>query len=205
MFSFKVLFILIVATFVTKRNCVATNDPNNEAHSLALKASGELLVRQSLTRKLARELKSIRDTYPEVRHIVYAQKWQAGELLAQVSNEQIAQIRKRYGEVTYTPSFSDYKELKFTKKYNPEVLAKKLTSRELLKSAQPNYTGEYGEAENDIQYNVTTGIYTFSQRWGDCPSGCMYHHYWDFSVFRTSKAILLREYGLPLFADDYNW
>jgi hypothetical protein len=40
-------------------------------------------------------------------------------------------------------------------------------------------------------------IYQYVLRWGDCPSGCIYQHYWKIKV-TDQKITLLEEYGDPL-------
>ena len=40
-------------------------------------------------------------------------------------------------------------------------------------------------------------VYTFSQGWGDCPSGCIHRHSWEFTV-KPDGTMILREFGDPL-------
>lgn len=191
MSSFGVFFILlVVATFVKNGSCNTTTESN----LLALEVSGKLLAPQSLSQKLAKELKAIRTAYPEVNNVAYTAPWVASELLAKVSDEQLEKIRIKYGEVTARPLSGDSQVLKFTKQYNPEVLAKQLTANDMVEYAEPNHIIGGG---NDIEYDPI-GIYTFIQGWGDCPSGCIYKHYWGFFVFGNARVILLKEYGTDL-------
>lgn len=190
MASFDMLFILLVAMFL---KCGHGEDAT-EADLMALEASGQLLAPKTLILKIADELKAIRYAYPEVANIVHVARWGVGELMAKVSDKQLEQIRSEYGEVTLDPLFDDYKTLIFTTPYNPEVLANELISKELLETAEPNFT--IGDGDN-VEYNVQTATYTFKQGWGDCLEGCAYNHYWEFSVLPTGVN-LLKEYGSPL-------
>ncbi len=46
--------------------------------------------------------------------------------------------------------------------------------------------------------DTNDNIYKYSIGWGDCPSGCIYYHYWEIKVV-NEKAELYKEYGDPLF------
>lgn len=190
---YGVFFVLLVATFLKNGSCDATT----EATLLALEASGQLLAPKPLIQKRAKELEAIRAAYPAVSNIAYSPPWSPGVLLAQLSDVQLEQIRSQYGEVTSTPLFGDYKKLTFTTQYNPVVLANELTTKKLVESAEPDNIIGGG---NGIQYN--SGTYTFSLGWGDCPSGCINNHYWEFNVIRYSIVTLIREYGTPLGAGE---
>jgi hypothetical protein len=52
--------------------------------------------------------------------------------------------------------------------------------------------------EMSAERTATGYQFKFSQRWGDCPSGCINGHYWvfDFNA-RTKRVTKLREYGNP--------
>ncbi|KAG4069932.1 hypothetical protein HA402_015156 [Bradysia odoriphaga] len=191
MASFVVFFALLVATFTTNVYC---DDGTAEATILALEISGRLLALPQLVKRIQRELKTIRTAYPEVSSVGHSPRWAVGVLIANVSDEQLEQIRIQYGEVTSRPMFEPYKVLTFAKPYNPEALAKELTSKNLVQSAEPDSIIGGG---NKIEYNTWNRVYTFSQGWGDCQAGCINKHFWDFYVFST-RAFLLREYGTPL-------
>lgn len=190
MSSFGVLLVLLVAAFVKNGSC----DAYKEASELALVASGKLLAPAGLTKKLFKELKAIRSAYPAVSNIFDSPPWSVGVLTAQVSDDQLDQIRIEYGEVTSSALFAEYKILTFAEQYNPTVLANELISKNLVESAEPDNISGGGDS---ISYNITTGVYTFSKGWGDCPSGCIYNHYWQFVVYR-SFTILIKEDGDPL-------
>jgi hypothetical protein len=61
-----------------------------------------------------------------------------------------------------------------------------------VESASPNWTVGDG---SDIQ--VSLPEYTFKLGWGNCSSGCIYSHYWVFTVIEGSVN-LVKEYGSPL-------
>lgn len=192
MCTFGVFFILLAATFVMNGNC----EIDTEAPLLALEASGELLPSDDLIQKISNELQAIRKADPAVSSISYSLPWSAGVLMAKLSDSQLEEIRSQYGEVTSRPLFADYKLLTFAKKYNAEVLAKELTSKKLVESAEPDRIIGGG---GGIKYDPQTSVYTFSKGWGDCPSGCIYNHYWEFSVDpSTNEVKLLKESGTPL-------
>lgn len=53
---------------------------------------------------------------------------------------------------------------------------------------------------NDIFFNYdrSNKLYRFAYGWGDCPSGCIYRHFWDFKVTSFEKVRFITEYGDPL-------
>lgn len=193
MYSYVLLFVLLLAAFITSGSC----DPNTEeATSIALETSGKLLAPQSVVQKIAEDLKTIRAAYPQVKDVVHSAPWVVGELIAKLSDAQFGRILLKYGPVTSSKSFGEYKLLKFTEKYNPVVLAKELTAKNLVTSAEPNNIVGGGDR---IRYQA--GVYEFSHGWGDCPSGCLNRHYWKFSV-SPSGAKLISESGSPTGADE---
>lgn len=197
MSSVGVFFILFVATFLKNGLC----DDNSDAYLLALTTSKQLEPPTNLILKFAKELKAIRCSYPAVANIYYYPPWVPGQVLAQLSDEQLDQIRKKYGEVTVELLFDKYKLLTFAKQYNSEVLADELTEKQLAESAEPNFI--VGRSSN-IEYDCRTRIYKFSVGWGDCQAGCIDKHYWEFIVLPGCRVYLLREYGslLPTSADE---
>lgn len=167
-------FVLLVASFITNSLC----DSDKEAISLALETSGQLLAPQSLVQKFKDDLMAIRTAYPQVNKVVHTPLWHAGELVVQVTNEQLERIVAEYGQVTSTTSYG-YTSLKFTAPYNPIVLAKELKTKNLASYSEP----EYDDGEGDsIHYDTQTAVYEFKHGWADCPSGCQNRRFWQFSV-----------------------
>lgn len=64
-------------------------------------------------------------------------------------------------------------------------------------------SGSYGSG-NDINIQQFSNYYevTFSHGWGDCPSYCMYHRYWNFRVYDDCSVTYLGSYGNVL---PYSW
>jgi len=54
---------------------------------------------------------------------------------------------------------------------------------------------------NDIEmsgYSSGEITLTYSFGWGDCQAGCIYRHYWEFTVDENCEVVFEREYGNPL-------
>jgi hypothetical protein len=63
--------------------------------------------------------------------------------------------------------------------------------------AEPN-GGIGGSNDIDAQLNDEYINYKFSLGWGDCPSGCIYHHFWEFNVNFNGRVEYLGSYGDPI-------
>lgn len=62
-------------------------------------------------------------------------------------------------------------------------------------SAKPNRVSCWDRGYVVLDYlSETESRYTFSKGYGDCPSGCMYKHYWQFSITPTGIT-LANEWG----------
>lgn len=73
------------------------------------------------------------------------------------------------------------------------ALIKQLEETEEFKYVETNLiigSGSTISLEVVGNYNV----YKYSLRWGDCPSGCLYNHYWKIKV-QNNKLLLLEESG----------
>jgi len=79
------------------------------------------------------------------------------------------------------------------------ALANKLQSIDGIVSANPDSI--FGDG-NDIEiFSYTSDEITllYSVGWGDCPSGCYYRHYWEFTIDEEDCAVtFVREFGHPL-------
>ncbi len=66
-----------------------------------------------------------------------------------------------------------------------------------IDSAYPDYSFG-GDGDNiEATFSNDTAHIVFSTGWGDCLSGCISHHYWEFSVVNCILE-LVRSYGDPL-------
>ncbi|KAJ6640160.1 hypothetical protein Bhyg_12909 [Pseudolycoriella hygida] len=179
MSPFSVLFVLLLATFSSIGNC----DDNKEASELALEAYGQLLAPRHLVPRISRDLSAIRDAYPAVKNIIYSPPWVPGTVLAKLRTGTLNDIRRKYGNFKTKPLMTDWTILEFSKPYNPEVLAKKLVSKNFAELAEPNRI--IGQSSS-IKYEIGSGVYTFKSGWGDCQAGCINNHYWVFKVHRNA-------------------
>ncbi|MGA1870482.1 MAG: hypothetical protein ACMUJM_18245 [bacterium] len=187
---------------------------DQEAMLLALEISGSLVAPQSLYETISDDLSKIRASYPSMASIHYHPPWVPGELLIGLTSEAMKLFEKdKYRGLTalnrqFKPveiiSHTYFLELKFDEKYNPEYLAPLYAAVDGVKYAEPNWVSRHGDM---IEYS--SPHYIFSTGWGDCPSGCISHHHWVFSVIDESVT-LVNEYGssqeppvLPTVIDDY--
>lgn len=174
-----------------------------DAELLGLEISGALLPPPSLYQQLLNDLTAIRQAYPDMNEIHHYPRWMLGELMVGFTEEAWQQIQdgeydgldelnSEYGLVEMRAMFSTYMLLEFEERYNPEYLAPLYAAAEGVTFAEPNYFIGDG---SDIEAAIPD--YTFGLAWGDCPSGCINRHYWEFSVLDDSVT-LRNQYGDPL-------
>ncbi len=174
-----------------------------DAELLALEISGALLPPAELYEQLLNDLTAIRQAYPDMNEIRHRPGWMPGELIVGFTAGAWQQIQDGeyhgfdelsgdYGAVEMRAIFSTYMLLEFEEQYNPEYLAPLYAAAEGVTIAEPNHLLGDG---SDIQASLPD--YTFSLGWGDCLSGCIYRHYWQFTVIDGSVT-LVSEYGDPL-------
>jgi len=176
--------------------------PDQEAAVLALEISGELLPPQGLYSQIHADLAAIRLAYPDVNMVTHMPPWTPGELEVTLTPEAMDQYKKgeyhgldelnaQYGLVEIDASGS-YLLLRFTQPYHPMVLAVQYGEADGVSRVGPIYT--IGDGSH---ITVSLPHYGFSFGWGDCPAGCIYRHYWDYTVVDGSVT-LVREGGDPL-------
>jgi hypothetical protein len=79
---------------------------------------------------------------------------------------------------------------------NHAALIQKLENTEEFRYVEPDAViGGGNKISMDFMNNYK--IYKYSLGWGDCPSGCIYHHYWKIKI-DNDKIFLLEEFGDPL-------
>lgn len=166
---------------------------DGDAELMALELSGALLPPRTLYLQLRNDLMAIRQAYPVVKDIHHFPLWWlTGEVLAKITPKQIAQLNaSELGPVTARQLIDEWYVVQFALPYNPIALISLLQSRFGVVESEANMMLGGG---NSISFNPSSRIYTFSHGWGDCPAGCIYYHYWTFSVSSTGLVTLLREY-----------
>jgi hypothetical protein len=174
-----------------------------DAELLALEISGALLPPPELYEQVYYDLTAIRQAYPDMNEIHHLSRWVLGELIVGFTEEAWEEIQNgeyhgfdelnsEYGPLEMKALFSTYMLLEFEERYNPEYLAPLYAAAEGVTSARPNSLGGEG---SDIEASMPD--YTFNLAWGDCLSGCIFHHYWEFTVIDGSVT-LVSQYGDPL-------
>lgn len=165
-----------------------------DAEWIALELSGALLPPRALYLQLRNDLKAIRQAYPVVEGVHQNPYWQLGMVSAKITSKQITQINaSELGPVTVFPSFSEWHAVLFALRYNPTALIPLLKSRFGVVDIEPSGFAGSGDF---IGADPSNHIYTFSQGSGDCMSGCIYRHNWEFSVSSAGLVTLLREYDI---------
>jgi len=184
----------------------------SEPEQLALEVSGVMLPPKRLSSRLQEHLKSIRKIFPDMERVVHRPKFIPGELiLAPITSleEQEAIVHKINGS-RYGPVVLDIKKdskdratyhLVFTKPFHPTRLVERMASELSVENVEENFvTGEGDE----ISYHATAPTYytyVFKKGWGDCASGCVNKHYWQYTVAPSEETLtvkLEKEYGSDL-------
>jgi hypothetical protein len=182
----------------------------SEAEQMALEVSGVMLPPKKLTRLIGEQLKSIRKLYTGMQTIHHSPKWVPGELVVATADENVIQRinASRYGPLKMAVKMGGVGEDKmstfhlfFDKPYHPARLVERMRSELGVEEAEGNLL--FGDG-NDITYHAsapTYNTYTFKMGWGNCANGCVYKHYWEFSVAPSQETLtvkLEKEYGSDL-------
>lgn len=169
--------------------------PDQEAAILALETSGELLPPEDLYNQIHADLAAIRLAYPDMNMVTHMPPWTPGELEVTLTPEAMDQYKKgeyhgldalnaEYGPVDID-AYDTCLVLRFTQPYHPSVLAVHYGKADGVSRVGPVYT--IGDGSH---ITVSLPHYGFSFGWGDCPAGCIYRHYWDYTVVDGSVTLV---------------
>ncbi len=167
----------------------------------------ELLPDEQLVQQIDVDLAAIRafDDYFET--ILARPHWTAGDMMIKFTDEAheailagtytgLDALNAIYGPVTWDHLLWNWHMLSFSHCYNIPVLDPIYEASPDVLHAEPNgYIGDGGDI-----YTTEVGHYTFHMGWGDCPSGCIYGHYWEF-VVEAGVVTLVDHWGSPV--DDW--
>ena len=196
------VLIVAFAGGVAKANSL---DPERllEAQQIALEVSGSLRPPADLTELVLNDLAAIRLAYPQVADISYRPIAVPDQLIVGLTDQATADflngqyhglddLNNSYGLID-TDVFESISALllTFDEVYNTPLLANIYTQSNPpgLRYAEPNYYVGDGST-----ISAAPPFYTFIRAWGDCPSGCIYHEYWEFEV-EDGNVILIPEPG----------
>jgi hypothetical protein len=113
-------------------------------------------------------------------------------------------LNQQYGPVhIVVHSFIKTLGLNFDQPYNPPALASLYAGAAGVQYVDQNVI--YGDPPMDIA-SATLGRYLYTLGWDDCPSGCLYDHYWEFRV-AGGTVTLLRSWGadVPVATRPTSW
>jgi len=154
-----------------------------EAKQMAFEESAQLLPNniETLTGAIENELAAIRGFDGRMDDIHHQRKWEIGSLLGTCPSEEIL---ANLNSSEYAPfemqrfQFGNICYLKFTQPFNPVILSRQLRSKFGISMG---INGVFRGSE-DVTKTPGTSIYTFYQGSGDCPSGCIHKHFWEYGV-----------------------
>lgn len=135
----------------------------------------------------------------------WARAWREGNTLT--GNQQIDDLMQKYNlqiSQYYDFSWEHSVTLFSSEPINTSALAKKFELIEgVLHSAAVGYFG----GPHDITATIKTNylLLKFYVGWGDCPSGCIARHYWEFQISFYGGVKLIKSYGNPLPEDIYRF
>ncbi len=162
----------------------------NDNTILGLEISGEPLAPTWIINQVAQDVMMIRITYPEVAEITVTPDWIPGEVIVGLTEDAwldyqagsfaaIDSLNTLIGVATIQEiQTSSALLLTMDECYHPVFLVGEYAGLEGVRYAVPNII----LAEGDDISSTQVGHYTFKHGYGDCPSGCLYEHYWEFHV-----------------------
>jgi len=183
-----------------------------EAEVLVLELTQALSPPDSLTAHVNADLVAIRTFDPFFERIHVSPDWDPSALLIELTPEAMQEflagtyhgldeLNAQYGPVEMRPlTFGNWIKVTLSQCYSPPQLA-------IL------YGGAQGVVFSGPDYNIGDGsdigiqglgLYTFRLAWGDCPSGCIYEHFWVFRVEGASVE-LLEDYGDQVAVRETSW
>lgn len=177
----------------------------SDATILGLEISGEPLAPLEIVNQVAQDVMLIRIRYPEVAGITVFPDWIPGDIHVALTEDAYLDyqtgtfaafdsLTSHLGDASIVEyQFITSLYLSFEDCYHPDFLAEEYAGLEGVRHASANLVG--GDGSDIISTQV--GYYTFKHGYGDCPSGCMNNHFWDFHV-DGGAVTLLNEYSNTL-------
>jgi len=176
---------LLVATYLVSLlvSMTACAEMFPEAKQMAFEESGQLLPNniETFTTTFENELAAIRAFDTRMDKIHHQRKWEIGSLLGTCPSDEILE---KLNTSQYAPfemrrfEFGNICFLKFAQPFNPVVLSRQLRNEFGITMG---INGVFGGSE-DVTKTHGLSIYTFKQGSGDCPSGCIQKHFWEYGV-----------------------
>lgn len=201
--------VVLIAFLVTAS--AASPPPYTDADVLALEISDSLLAPATMVSQISQDLAAIHNAYPGwvegVDYITVHPDWVPGNVIVQMTSQAwtdyqngvftaFNNLNAQYGPVSFQAiALPRTLLLVFDALYHPVVLSSIYAQVAGITLAEPNHI--FGDG-NDIT-SSQVGRYLFKRGWGDCPSGCICEHFWDFQV-TGGNVTLLSQYGCPTLA-----
>lgn len=194
---------------------------SEDAYVLASRVATGPELPAELVAPFEEDLKQIRAKFPRVQDIhlplpdavlkdvplglkltaPWLEAWKSGTLTTGDAAVDALLTRHHVTEVRFQWAYSDHAwfMLKTGQPLNTRAFSA------LLKDSSPQFlyvesNGIVGDGSRiTFEQAENARRYTFSVGWGDCPSGCIYRHSWEFTL--VGGDIQLREFGAPLNPD----
>lgn len=127
----------------------------------------------------------------------WVQEWIAGNTLT--GNPDVDDLINTYNlTLNHVGIFGNWASLLTDNSLNTVALGNAFEAIDGVLYASPE--GVFGDG-NDIEmlnYSVDEITLTYSFGWGDCLAGCIYRHYWEFTIDENCEVVFEGEYGTPL-------
>ena len=184
----------------------------DDADLLSLLVSKSITPDPVISRKIKQMLSQARSMNKDLQNIRLSMPWNPFSLIIKLENQDqelnienpfktnlsdLDNLNKTYEVNTIVKLMAGLYEIHFDRLYNIPLLAENYQQLDSIASAEPNRT--IGDGSNILlEYKEPYWHLTFVKGWGDCPSGCIYKHRWEFDFDNNGKMTGFRETGDPL-------
>jgi hypothetical protein len=177
----------------TPAQIASTPRSNTSLEMLALTLTQDVVAPQSIYDRVTRDVPKVKKQNSSLSNITHRPRHNGKSLLMQTTGQTAQEIKNG----TYTDwdclnqhyvdqshdvlNFTNAVKLELKGRYDLSIVGSDYAALPGIKNAGPNQFGGDGSTIC-ADRNGDTYHYVFVEGWGDCPSGCIHHNYWYYTV-----------------------